>query len=406
MNASILTHPAVHTLGERIQRLTWWGQCILIWLAVLLVLSSVGLIAVRLAGSESGWQEGVIAPEESLARVWSQWDSGWYIALADKGYEAQPIASGFFPLYPLLMAALSDLTGWSLAFSGMLISQFSFLGAILALYKLARLIRDEHAFAMRTVLYLTLFPTSLFFFAVYAESLYLCAAIIGTYFALTSKTKYPLNGIAIGIASVARPVGFLLNIIAVAELIRRRDFRWKTILTVGLCLLIAGSGVIVYVIYLSTFTGSLTAITDTQNEGWVYTWEFPVVPIAKAVHFIFDNSAYPDWFSYVVNLVDLIFTLFALALTGAAVHQSRRRKFPWSLTLYMIGYLTFVLSRRGAWVPLHEMARWVAPIFPMYIVLAQTLEKKHRYFHWLVVGIFGAGSLLLTAWFATGRWVG
>jgi hypothetical protein len=258
---------------------------------------------------------------------------------------------------------------------------------------------------MRVVLYMLLFPTSLFFFAVYAESLALAFGIIGTYLVMRQRPGYLQGGLAIALASITRPVGFFLNIITGIEFLERRDLKARTILTAAIGIALTGVAILIYVLYLSSLIGSLTAIVDTQDQGWLYTWKFPLVPIIEAFVFIVDNSAYPDWFSYVVNLIDLAFTLFALALAGLAILWSWRGKFRWGLTLYMLSYLVFALSRRGAWIPLNEMARWVAPLFPMYILLALWTDEKKRW-HWVVSGVMGAGLLVFMALFASGRWVG
>lgn len=388
-----------------VQALPWWGQCAVLWLAVLVVLSTVGLLTARVAGVEGGWTPGMRVPGDSIPGIWARFDSGWYIALAAEGYEARPVASGFFPLYIMLMEFIARATGWSYALAGMLIAQLSYLGSILAFYKLARLVKDEHTFAMRSVLYMLLFPTSFFFFAIYAESLYLFLGITGIYYVLRARPDYLKGGLALALASLARPVGFLLHGIVAVEFLIRRDFKRAAIAAVFACLALTFVAVMSYIVYLQSVTGSLTAITDTQAEGWLHVWKFPLVPVVEAFAFIVDNSQFPDWFSYAINLMDLAFTLFGLAMMAVALRWSFKGEFHWSLSLYMLGYLMFVLSRRGPWVPLDEMARWVAPLFPIYLVMARLTLKRPR-FHWLVTGVMAVALIGLTAWWISGRWVG
>src|SRR5687768_7840619 len=40
------------------------------------------------------------------------WDCGWYVSIAERGY-AEPQQTNFFPLLPVLMRGLSELTGLS-----------------------------------------------------------------------------------------------------------------------------------------------------------------------------------------------------------------------------------------------------------------------------------------------------
>jgi hypothetical protein len=401
----------IHIIRRRvvhdIEQLLWWEKCVLLWGVTLVILTCVGLITVRIMGppTDEGYVAAILVPADTIPGIWARWDSGWYIRLANEGYAAYPAAAGFFPLFPLLMAVVSRLTGWSLALSGMIIAHLSYLGSILMLYKLARLISNEDRYAMRAVLYMVLFPTSLFFFSVYAESLYLFFAVSGTYFVFRYSSRYFSSGLAFGMASIARPVGFLLPIIMGVEFLRRRDFHWRRWFHLLAAGLISGLGILIFVIYAASVTGSATGITDTQNQAWLCSWKVPIVPVIEAIAFIFDNSAYPDWFSYVLNIVDLAFTLFALAITLAGLRMARKGRFSWSLTIYAISYLMFVLARRGAWIPLYEMARWVAPLFPLYLILAR-LTANRRYAHWAVVVVFSGGLLLFTSWIASGRWVG
>jgi Gpi18-like mannosyltransferase len=128
--------------------------------------------------------------------IWGRWDAGPYLAIATSGYEAtlEQNTLGFFPLYPLLVQALSRLTGLNPALAGMFIAQVSYLVAILLFYKLARLIHDDHGYAWRSTLFLTLFPTAFFYLALYAESLYLALAILTVYLLLRPRPHYGWAG--------------------------------------------------------------------------------------------------------------------------------------------------------------------------------------------------------------------
>ena len=68
----------------------------------------------------------------------SRWDTGFYISIVEEGYKFQgvPLPSvAFFPLLPLLMAALTPLTG-DAAVSGILISNLALWGTAVFFYRL------------------------------------------------------------------------------------------------------------------------------------------------------------------------------------------------------------------------------------------------------------------------------
>src|SRR3990172_5889459 len=106
----IVSHRAV--IGGRLRALPWWGQCALLWLALVVGLSAVGLVgaqALDLSQSSSGryvkvrdgYDRVVGVPPGSLPGIWARWDSPYYYNIARDGYAAHPYAMGFLPLYPL-----------------------------------------------------------------------------------------------------------------------------------------------------------------------------------------------------------------------------------------------------------------------------------------------------------------
>ena len=104
--------------------------------------------------------------------VWGRWDSGWFLGIAEHGYSDPAKSTAFFPAYPLLVRGL----GWFLLghhlLAGVIVSLAASAVAFVLLWKLTLALTAEQS-ANRTVLYLALFPTTLFLFAVYSESLYL-----------------------------------------------------------------------------------------------------------------------------------------------------------------------------------------------------------------------------------------
>ncbi len=403
--------------GKRLQTVPWWGQCVVLWLAAMVILTTVGLVAVRIVDDLGGGYVPVVdlgegckflidVPPDSIPGIWARWDSNYYMVLASQGYAVCHKARGFFPLYPLLMAGLSRVTGLSLAMAGMIISQVSYLAAILCFYKLARLIRNNHAYAMWSVLYLVIFPSSFFFFAIYAESLSLAFSILAVYLVLRPRPLYARSGLALSIASAARPVGWLLDIVLLVEFIKRRKFNLSSFFLLGIGLALSISTVVLFVLYLYSITGSFLAIPEAQ-AGWQRQWQYPWLTVWKSIRLTLAiNNISSDWFLYVINWVDLLFTILALALTVLAVLWSFRQRFRWSLSIYLVVSLAFVLAQQGVEeVPLWGMTRWVAAFFPLYLILGG-LSKQHKIIRWIIAFVSAGLLIFFTAWWVSGRWVG
>jgi hypothetical protein len=115
--------------------------------------------------------------------TFARYDSGWYEDIARYGYN---YAAGgrsniaYFPVYPMLMRHVGRLFGRQHAafyFGGILVSWLSFIGAMVALYHLARLDLPRWR-AERAVLLTAVFPFAFFFGLVYSESTFLLFTVL------------------------------------------------------------------------------------------------------------------------------------------------------------------------------------------------------------------------------------
>ena len=143
---------------------------------------------------------------DALAR----WDAWRYLSVASIGYREGYLGANpqIFPLYPALMRLLG---GWfgdaGLAYAGFFIANGAFFAALTLLHLLVRE-RYDKAVADRSVLYLAVFPTSFFFSALYAESLFLLLSL-GCCYAL-ERHRWVLSGALGGLAALTRAPGVFL----------------------------------------------------------------------------------------------------------------------------------------------------------------------------------------------------
>jgi hypothetical protein len=341
----------------------------------------------------------------NIPGLWVRWDAGYYLPIASHGYAADPESAGFFPFYPMLINLFNRVTGMNIYAAGLIVSNISFLASTLVFYKIARLIKDDHVYAMQSVLAMLLFPTSFFYFALYAESLYLLFGLLGVYMILKNQ-QFVGGGIVLGIASIARPIGWLIDIVMLGEFIRRRKFDVKNILFLGLGSFLSILGVLLYVYYLYTIFGTFWTIPNAQSH-WPRHWQFPWITYWEGVRNLIAPRFHfrEHWFLYLINAMDLLFTSFAAFVILISFSRARRNEFPWSLSIYSSVALLFFLSSQNEFpVPMWGMSRWIGSIFPLYFVLGNMFRsKKMRTLYYL-------GSTLLlaffTAWWTSGRWIG
>lgn len=139
--------------------------------------------------------------------TFARWDSGWYVGIARDGYahvEGGRSNLAFFPAYPMAMRAAGHLLGGRTEhffLGGVLVSWLAFVGAMVMLWKLARLDLSAED-ADRAVFYAAVFPFAFFFGMAYSESLYLLL-MVSTAWAVRTR-RWVLAGSVGALAMVSR----------------------------------------------------------------------------------------------------------------------------------------------------------------------------------------------------------
>ncbi len=158
-------------------------------------------------------QTGMPAHEPSFADAWLRWDSGWYLRIAEQGYDyivphAEDCQSSvaFYPLYPLLARALSW-SGMSTGASMLCVANAATLLGLWGLHALCTMFVSPTA-ARNAVALALLLPGSLFFTAGYSEGVFLCVAAWACVF-FERRALRPL-ALCTALAVVSRSHGIML----------------------------------------------------------------------------------------------------------------------------------------------------------------------------------------------------
>ncbi|HWE64550.1 MAG TPA: mannosyltransferase family protein [Chloroflexota bacterium] len=156
-----------------------------------------------------------------LLDSWFYRDSQWYLTIVQDGYHyfgaGHRSAVAFFPVYPMIVKALNSLLGIDSGICAMLVSNLSFLGAMVFLYKLCLREYGEGT-ARRAVFYMAIFPTAFFTFAPYSEPLFLLCSVASLYY--MRGQRWWLAGIFGGLAAATRVPGVLLALAFAWEYLR------------------------------------------------------------------------------------------------------------------------------------------------------------------------------------------
>jgi hypothetical protein len=155
------------------------------------------------------------------------WDAGWYETIARQGYAPLGRESlRFFPAVPLLTHALAWVPGLGDGPALVLLANAAALAATAMLYVLVRRETGDGAVARRSLWILSLLPASFVLVMGYAESVLLVFAI-GCFLALRPpagasglRPHFAVAGVLAFAAALTRPIGVLLVLAVVAELVR------------------------------------------------------------------------------------------------------------------------------------------------------------------------------------------
>lgn len=344
------------------------------------------VVIAELAAVIVGQRPGAHIEESShvLLAVWGRWDAVHYLDVATHGYEGTDVA--FFPLFPALIRIFGALTGNHLI-AGLLISNACFFFGLLFLYKLLEHEFDRSA-ARRAIFYVSIFPSAVFFSAVYTESLFFMLTVASFYY--MRERKWWLAG-AIGFgAALTRSEGVLLMVPFAIEWYGSHREQlvagWRTLLAGALI----PCGLFVYMAYLWVLRGDAMAFSHVQSH-WNRHFAPPWVALGNSIGLMLHAT---QQLTVANQGLDLAFTLLMVGVLIAG----------WkSLRPSYIAYLGLSILVPLSTSSLMSMPRFALVLFPMFAIMARWGEKP-----WINNAIVAFSLPLLglfTVLFADWYWV-
>ncbi len=347
--------------------------------------------------------------------TWYHWDAVRYATIATNGYITEEYAA-FFPLYPALERVVSMFFHQDILVTGMFLSNLAFLGTMIVFYRFVEM-EFESDTAKRSVLYLSVFPTALFFFAAYNESLFLLFMLL-CFYALRQSSWW-LAGLFGGLATLTRSIGVFLFIIFLCEYGRqmfpRLQQTWQSkqrshvlrslVSLVASLLIPLGLGIYAYA--LSIRFGDPLAFSNAQahwREGLSLPWVGPIIALKSIVHLS------PYTFAVPHNIIEVTaLGLFLLLLVLSFVGPERFKRDQWTFALFGFMALIYALLFPGSpspnnipYDPLPSMQRFVLEVFAGFIVLAR--YGRRSWFHQSYLMLALPMLAFLVFQFITGHW--
>lgn len=308
----------------------------------------------------------------TLQTAFTTWDAQHYLFLADKGYKDAEESVVFFPLYPLLTHIVSFITRNTIV-AGLIVSNLFSFGVLYYLYKFAQNFFSQET-AQKAVMLFLVFPTAFYLSLVYTESLFLFL-VLGFFYYLFKK-QYYLAGLFTLFIPMARPVGifiilpFLLFYILdkkkkyisfdLPSFNQKQQIKIPRNILVPLFPLI---GLGAYFFYMHIVTGNFFSGFSNAN---LFIGGYSITNILSPTLF-FQNLFTPQLslHLFTTSVIDRIF--FVCFITSLPfIYRFNKTLFIYSLSLGMVPLFGSFMG----------YIRYLLPVFPLFFVLSQLLEKK------------------------------
>ena len=193
-------------------------------------------------------------------------DAGWYQTIAAHGYGALPrSATRFFPLLPLLDRWLSDITSLTVGIASLAITNAASLLLGVGLYALVRSEFRDAVLARRAVWLIMLAPPAFVFVMGYSEALLVLLAV--AVFINIRRGNWWWAGLFGYLAGTARPIGCLLAVPALIEVIRSwRADRWRGWPGKVVAIVASVAGTVTYLAWVRSTSGGFLEPLKIQQQ--------------------------------------------------------------------------------------------------------------------------------------------
>lgn len=329
------------------------------------------------------------------------WDSGWYKNIVDTGYFYKPnireqFNVAFYYIYPMASRVIRNIFDLSTDTALILTSNMATYFSLFLMYYLSRLIGISKNAAFMGIFLYAANPFSIFLTAGYSESTYVLVSTLALIFLIKKKYTYAvlIGGMLSGIRSIG--IFFTLILLIYYFLIEKNKLTTSNLLKIfGLCIMSTwGKAAFMlhnYVRFKEPFASEIVqeywgniGIDLTIKQQLKNLINYILIPFKDAF-----NLLNPSVISILV--VYLLLIISSISLIGILISYFKKnetiRNFlyasiidkkhelllvTWSLVQIFLPLVVFGMKGNNAF----SMGRYVLPMFPLYMLLGNMLEKR------------------------------
>ena len=353
---------------------------------------------------------------DALWETLTRWDGQWHLKIALEGYTWTPqreSSVAFFPGYPLLVSAVHHLTGMPISLAGLFVAHVFLLAsfALLFAYVRHRVPEASPRRAQFALLAFGLFPTTFFLRMAYGESLFIFLATLVLYGIWRGWAPTTI-ALIVGATTATRFAG-------VALLAPLGFYTWERSHSLShaarrlACLVpLACWGLLGFMLLQQLEFGHPFAFVQTQTH-----WhDRPAADLSERVLAL--STLEPIWSVYVpfhpgswvgrdntpcslfsLRFANPVFFVLGVGLIGLGAQRHWLNRYE---LLLAIGLLGIAYAARSYETCMQSQGRFVAAIVPVYLVLANVLNRLSTLPRIAIVSLFLIYLAVYSAMLAAG----
>ncbi|MCX7920982.1 MAG: hypothetical protein N3B21_03005 [Clostridia bacterium] len=328
-----------------------------------------------------------------------KFDSHFYVRMAEKGYDKyrmdqkHPYANWpFFPLYPLLMSLLHFIIPIKMSYIGFILSNLFGIMGLYFVYRIAQEVTGDKGIAQKSVIYLLLYPASIYLSIVYTESLFIFLSALSMYLLIKKRLGWAI--LVASISTVTRIPGIANLVIIAFYLFKEARFNpLKIHIKHYVYLLLSGIPLLSFFTYMYFLTGDFFAVFN-ELKNWGRTASMPFMAY---LGYLF----YPTFVGcggWDLGLASYIFTLLAFCVyTAFLVYMLVNRKKPqlFGVELLVYGLILILIPLSSASTSMTSMVRYYMASFPLFIFMG-ILGSKNRVVEFLFTILLFSFNVIYT----------
>ena len=334
-----------------------------------------------------------------LLDTYMQWDARNYFRIATGGYSFY-VENGefptlaFFPLYPWIIKVLNVFIQ-NMTLSGLIVSFLAYSGACAYMYNLMSFDYSKQT-AIRAIVFISVFPHSLFFGTMMNESMLLMTAMATLYY--IRRHDWIKAGIFGALASMSRLAGIMLIIPATVEwiehyeiisLLRKKSFSevWQLIYKKALWIILMFLGTFVYLACNYHTTGEWFKFLEYQEMFWNNDTVYWGESLSTILQYVGNEKSFT---LFAIWLPELISIVFVATLLIYGIRRTRNL-----YTSFLVVYM--IINMSMSW-PL-SIARYMTCAIPAFMILSDFSERHKWTEHLITATMAITFGIYFTAYF-------